>query len=60
LLYPLEIRCESTETTPSEAPLDPKPSEPLPEADVTEEVCPKRAASNEGDSLLQNWGKTIE
>ena len=51
LLYPLEIRCESTETIPSEAPLDPKPCEPLPADDVTEQVRPKRAASKKADEV---------
>ena len=64
MLNPTEIRCESTEINPSEAPLDPDPCEPLPEDDVTEQVRPKRAtlkkADEVGESGLRNLRRTIK
>ena len=65
LLYPLEIRCESaeitpSETTPSETPVDPEPCEPLPEDDVTEQVRPKKAASKKADELRREWIAELE
>ena len=60
LLYPLEIHCELTETTPPEAPLDPEPCESLSEDDVTEQVRPKRAAAKKADEVRKEWIAELE
>lgn len=58
LLYPLEIHCESTETTPPEAAFDPNP---LPEQeDVLERVRPKRAAARKADEVRKEWIVELE
>ena len=61
LLYPLEIHCETTTTTPPRRPLDPKPREPLPaQDDVTERVRPKRAAAKKADEVRREWIAELE
>ena len=61
LLYPLEIHCRETVAAPSQAPLDPKPCEPLPaEDDVTKEVHPKRAATKKADEVRRQWIAELE
>ena len=60
-LYPLEIHCETTTTTPPLGPLDPKPREPLPaQDDVTEQVRPKRAAAKKADEVRREWIAELE
>ena len=61
LLYPLETRCESTETTIPETSLDPEPSEPLPDSDtVTDRIRPKRAAAEKADKVRREWIAELE
>ena len=61
LLYPFEIHCESTETTPPETSLDPESSELLPDSDtVTDRVCPKRAAAEKADKIRRDWIAELE
>ena len=60
LLYPLEIHCKTTATTPSQGPLDPKPREGLTAKDVTERVRPKGAASRKADEVRREWIAELE
>eukprot|EP00731_Ephydatia_muelleri_P026680 Em0018g780a len=50
LLYPLEIRCESTSITQPETTSAPKPAE-----DATEQVRPKRTAAKKAIEAIRNW-----
>lgn len=50
LLYPLEIRCESTSITQPETTSAPEPAE-----DATEQVRPKRTAAKKAIEAIQNW-----
>ena len=63
LLYPLEIQCESTETSCAKTTLDPESNESSPDGDIatlTEQIRPKRAAAKKADTVRREWIAELE
>lgn len=58
LLYPLEIHCESVDTSPTEPTLDPKTPKSQPE--LSKQARPRRAAAKRADEMRREWIAELE